>query len=233
MKKHTPPPMIALYAHRCSVTGEGLNTGWTFDPDQKTWVKYEADVIHELRTGDYFTDALKPADERTDDELLFDAQDLGYLWWVGHTPPSVHDKAYTLNGMLLEEEWQRRAYLDRLPCTPTEVAACLLTAMGHMTWVVDELDHGEGPDDKAVWKSTQALGIGVWNVKLDENDGIRVHDQDIQEYCDMWKSGLSDELAAQYDRFSRQPDQWRFIGWEETFKEHGPKHAPTTATLPK
>lgn len=67
------------YARQCSLTGEGMNSGWVFG-DGELYIKHEKDVLYYLREhgGDYQLEGLgRPADD-----LLQAAFELDICYWT-------------------------------------------------------------------------------------------------------------------------------------------------------
>lgn len=107
-------PFRTLYRRRCDITGEGMNSGWLFG-DGAMYIKYEKDLIAELRGPnwkDFWTD-MKPTSERTDDEVLevaFEQDICHWTEWEDLIAPD--DECYTLHGVELHTEAERKAYLN-------------------------------------------------------------------------------------------------------------------------
>lgn len=203
-------PPTTLYRRRCSVTGEGMNSGWLFEDDHDT-VKYERDVVHILRenAGDYELDT-----DRTDEDLLQAAFELDICYWTEWEDDiEDDDECYTLHGVPLRTKEDRAAYLLRLPCTEVERAAVVLAHQGYSVWVND----GDGDDGK--WSGRQYLGLGnVWKRDMSDSMAVQMGTDEVYFHASVYKK--SPEV---YLHISRDPAQWRFIGWEEIYKEQGPK----------
>ena len=67
------------YLRRCSVTGEGMNSGWIFEGDHSV-VKYERDVLRIIR--ECAEDYDLRVEGRLDDFLLQAAFDAGICYWT-------------------------------------------------------------------------------------------------------------------------------------------------------
>lgn len=90
-------PRNHLYPRVCSVTGEGMMSGWVFG-DGTHYIKHEADVIKELRNPDY---ELEDAATRDGDDLLQAAFELDICYY---TEWEEYDNGYyTFDGRLLVE----------------------------------------------------------------------------------------------------------------------------------
>lgn len=207
---------LTLYRRRCSVTGEGMNSGWLFEDDHDT-VKYERDVVHILReyASDYELDLDLDVSGRSDEDLLQAAFELNICYWTEWEDDiEDDDECYTLHGVPLLTREDRDAYLLRLPCTDVERAAVVLAHQGYMVWVSE----GDGDDGK--WSGRQELGLGnVCTLKMDDTMGVTVGDRDVQAYAIWYK-----QEPKTFEQVALDPDRWRFIGWQDIYKEHGPKH---------
>ena len=210
-----PNPLRTLYRRRCSVTGEGMNSGWLFESDGST-IKYKRDVIAELRGpdwADFWSEAHTPLSERTDDEVLDSAFEHDICYWTEWEEEiGPDDECYTLHGVELHTEADRLAYRNNLPCSDVERAAVVLADDGHHVWVIE--GEGEEYGDPRMWTGRQFLCIGnIWNLTMDDSIGIAVGTRDLKHY--------SDRYLANPDKFlgtAMNPNRWRFIGWESIHK---------------
>lgn len=209
MDTNTP----TLYRRRCSVTGEGMNSGWLFEDDHDT-IKYEADVVHVIKecAPNYYLEV----EGRSDKDLLQAAFELDICYWTEWEEEILpDDQCYTLHGVPLLTREDRMAYRLRLPCTDVERAAVVLAHQGYMVWV----NEGDGDDGK--WSGWQELGLGnVCTLKMDDTMGVTVGDRDVQAYAIWYK-----QEPKTFEAVAKDPDRWRFIGWQDIYKEHGARYA--------
>lgn len=207
-----------VYARRCDKTGEGMNSGWLFS-DGDMYIKYEADVIAELR-GPNWTDFwkdLKPPSERTDDEVLDVAFEQGLLCYT-EWDPTEEDEWYTAHGVPLASFEMVNNYLQELPATDAEIAAVLMKMRGYTVWV------REGDDIPGKWAGKQTVGIAVWRDDFSDSTGMELSDREVREWAAMHHQGmLTTEDEAEYMKIAKSPNDWRFLGWRSIYGEHGAK----------
>jgi len=197
------------------MTGEGMNSGWLFEDDHDT-VKYERDVLRILKDRAHNYD-LK-VEGRSDDDIMQAAFELDICYWTEWEDEiGPDDECYTLNGIPLVDEWQRKAYLNHQPCTIHEVCAVVLAAQSYTVW----LDEGEV---NGKWTGIQKVIIGgVWDNNHADSTAVAMHDDEVLEYYKMYRDHrLHTSTIERMNELIKTPDVWRFIGWEDIYKEHGP-----------
>lgn len=210
-------PPRKLYCRRCSVTGEGMNSGWLFEGDHDT-VKYEKDVVHILRqcAHDYDIDPMG----RSDDDLLQAAVELDICYYTDWEDDPMHrdEECYTLHGVRLTETWQKVNYLNGFPCTDEEVAAVTLCAQGYCAWVHDG-------DEDGRWSGKQKVVVGeVWTKGKSDSMAVGVHPDDVKEIGQWFHDGKLGACEARYHELEVQPDVWRGIGWQDIYRELGARN---------
>lgn len=204
---NAPLPLRTLYRRRCSVTGEGMNTGWLFEDDHDT-IKYKRDVVRTIKECAHNYD-LK-VEGRSDDDILQAAFELDICYWTEFE--WYEDECYTLHGVELHTKADRLAYRNNLPCSDVERAAVVLAHDGFHVWVIE--GEGEEYDDPRLWTGKQFLCIGnIWNLTMIDSIGIEVGARELKHYSDAY---LAD--PERYLKTATNPDLWRFIGWESIHK---------------
>lgn len=234
--KLPPNPLRTLYRRRCSVTGEGMNSGWVFG-DGAFYIKYDRDVLAELRKDrahilhdiedvkiDMVQDperfvefeqardrALLSKDTDEDLRTLAYQTDYGYYTeWDEEIGPD--DECYTLHGVELHTEADRLAYRNNLPCSDVERAAVVLAQDGHHVWVIE--GEGEEYGDPRLWTGKQFLCIGnIWNLTMDDSIAVEVGKRELKHYSDRYLADPYKFLGT-----AMNPNRWRFIGWESIHK---------------
>lgn len=229
-------PLRTLYRRRCSVTGEGMNSGWLFG-DGAFYIKYDRDVLAELRKDrayilhdiedvkiDMVQDPERFAEfeqardrallnKDTDEDLrtLAYQTDYGYYTeWDDEIGPD--DECYTLHGVELHTEADRKAYRNNLPCSDVERAAVVLKHNGFTVWVNE--GHGEEYNDPRMWTGKQFLCIGgIWDEKMEDAIAVEVGRRELKHYSDDY---LAD--PERYHKTATNPDLWRFIVWKSIYK---------------
>lgn len=207
---NAPLPLRTLYRRRCSVTGEGMNFGWLFEDDHDT-IKYKRDVVRVLR--DCMPNVgIDPAG-RSDEDLLQAAFELDICYWTEWEDEiGPDDECYTLHGVELHTEADRKAYRNNLPCSDVERAAVVLAHDGFHVWVIE--GEGEEYDDPRMWTGKQFLCIGnIWNLTMIDSIAVEVGARELKHYSDAY---LAD--PERYLKTATNPDLWRFIGWESIHK---------------
>jgi hypothetical protein len=205
-----PNPLRTLYRRRCSVTGEGMNSGWLFEDDHDT-IKYKRDVVRVIK--DCAPNYGLNVEGRSDDDILQAAFELDICYWTEWEEEiGPDDECYTLHGVTLHTEADRKAYRNNLPCSDVERAAVVLADRGYHVWVIE--GEGEEYGDPRLWTGKQFLCIGnIWDHKLTEAIAVEVGKRELKHY--------SDHYLADPDKFlgtAMNPNRWRFIGWESIHK---------------
>lgn len=207
---NAPLPLRTLYRRRCSVTGEGMNTGWLFEDDHDT-IKYKRDVVRVLR--DCMPNVgIDPAG-RSDEDLLQAAFELDICYWTEWEDEiGPDDECYTLHGVELHTEADRKAYRNNLPCSAVERAAVVLAHDGYNVWVIE--GEGEEYGDPRLWTGKQFLCIAnIWNLTMEDSTAVEVGARELKHYSDAY---LAD--PERYLKTATNPSRWRFIGWESIHK---------------
>lgn len=217
----TPKPRpTTVYRRRCSVTGEGMNSGWLFEDDHDT-IKYEKDVVHVIKECAPNYDL--EVEGRSDDDILQAAFELDICYWTEWEDDIEDgDECYTLHGVPLRTEADRAAYLAGQPCTDEERAACYLSWQGYHVWVGD-IRKIHADTDRHEWTGVQRVSLGnVWNHDLTDSIGVDIADSEVEfyneRYHEAWRrsaDGLRDEAM--------DPSNWRFLGWQEIYTPNPPQ----------